>query len=137
MLLWANCHGGFFLGWIVCGAYAADALLRRLPDTRRALLATTAVVAISGLNPNGFAVIPTVLRYRQSPLQSSLIEWSRADLWGPPYAFDILLYETALALLLGWRRVRPSDWMLFAAFAAAAITAFRNESLIALLRRPS
>lgn len=133
MLLWANCHGGFFLGWIVCGAYAADALLRRLPDTRRALLATTAVVAISGLNPNGFAVIPTVLRYRQSPLQSSLIEWSRADLWGPPYAFDILLYGAALALLLGWRRVRPSDWMLFAAFAAAAITAFRNESLIALL----
>jgi hypothetical protein len=133
MLVWANCHGGFFLGWIVCAAYAADALWRRWPDARRALAASAAAVAISGLNPNGFAVIPTLLRYRQSALQSTLIEWSHADLWGPPYAFDILLYGAALALLLAWRRVRPAHWMLFAAFAAAALTAFRNEALVALL----
>ena len=30
LLIWANCHGGFFLGWIVCGAYTAEALLRLL-----------------------------------------------------------------------------------------------------------
>ncbi len=133
MLVWANCHGGFFLGWIVCGAYAADAVLRRLPGSGRALLASAATVAISALNPNGFAVIQTLFRYRESALQSSLIEWSRADLWGPPYAFDILLYAAALALLLASKRVRPSDWMLFAAFAAASLTAFRNEPLVALL----
>lgn len=133
MLLWANCHGGFFLGWIVCAAYCADALLRRLPDTRRVLLASAATVLISGVNPNGFAIVPTLLRYRQSPLQASLIEWSRADLWGPPYAFDLLLYGAALVLLLSWRKVRPAHWLLFVAFAAAAITAFRNESLVALL----
>jgi hypothetical protein len=62
-----------------------------------------------------------------------LIEWSHADLWGSPYAFDLLLYGAALALLLSWKRVRPADWMLFAAFAAASITAFRNEMLIGLL----
>jgi hypothetical protein len=133
LLLWANCHGGYFLGWIVCGAYGADALLRRLPDTRRVLLAGAVSVLVSGLNPNGFAAIPTVLRYRQSVLQSSLIEWSRADLWGPPYAFDLLLYAAAIVLLLAWRRVRPAHWILFAAFAAAALTAFRNEPLVALL----
>jgi hypothetical protein len=132
-ILWANCHGGFFLGWIVCGAYCAEALLRRSADTRRVLLISGLAVLLSGLNPNGFATFATVLRYRQSPLQSTLIEWSPADLWGSPYAFDILFYAAAAALLLSWKRVRPADWFLFAAFGAAALTAFRNEMLIGLL----
>jgi hypothetical protein len=132
-VIWANCHGGFFLGWIVCGAYAAESLLRRAPDTRRVLLMSALSVALSGLNPNGFAALATVLRYRQSPLQATLIVWSHADLWGPPYAFDLLLYGAALALLLSWKRVRPADWILFAVFAAAAVTAFRNEMLIGLV----
>jgi hypothetical protein len=138
LLIWANCHGGFFLGWIVCGAYAADALLRRATDWRRILLVSGIAVAVSGINPNGFGVIATVLRYGQSPMLTSLIEWVPADLWGPPYAFDVLLYAAAACMLLAcrggkWRRVRPADWLLFLAFAAAAVKAFRNEMLIGLL----
>ena len=34
-LVWANCHGGFFLGWVVCAAYCAEALVRRAPEARR------------------------------------------------------------------------------------------------------
>jgi len=132
-VIWANCHGGFFLGWVVCGAYAVEAVLRRAPDTRRVLLMGGLSIVLSGLNPNGYAALATVLRYRQSPLQATLIEWSHGDLWGPPYAFDLLLYGAALAMLLSWKRVRPADWILFAAFAAASITAFRNEMLIGLL----
>ncbi len=132
-VIWANCHGGFFLGWIVCGAYGAEALLKRTPDSRRVLLMSGLAVLVSGLNPNGYEALATVLRYRQSPLQATLIEWSRADLWGPPYAFDLLLYGAALVLLLSWKRVRVADWLLFAAFAGAAITAFRNEMLVGLL----
>jgi hypothetical protein len=131
-VLWANCHGSFFLGWIVCGAYAFDAVVRKAPDLRRVLWVSAAVVVLSGLNPNGFAAIPTVLRYRESALQSTLIEWSRADLWGPPYAFDLLLYGAALSLALSWRRVRIPDWLLFIAFGAASMLAFRNEMLIGL-----
>jgi hypothetical protein len=133
LLIWANCHGGFFLGWIVCGAYALEALARRAPDARRIAIISAVAFAVSGLNPNGFAVIPTILAYRQSALQSSLTEWARPDLWGPPYAFDLLLYGAAATLIASWRRVRLADWMLFAAFAAAALTAFRNELLIGLL----
>ena len=132
-LVWANCHGGFFLGWVVCGAYGAEAVFRRAPNARRVLLAGGLAVLVSGLNPNGYGALATVLRYRHSALQSTLIEWSRADLWGPPYAFDLLLYGAGLALLLSWKRVRPADWILFAAFSAAAVTAFRNEMLIGLL----
>ena len=138
LLIWANCHGGFFLGWIVSGAYAAEALWRRAPDRRRVLLVSGLAVAVSGINPNGFGVIATVLRYGQSPMLTSLIEWSPADLWGPPYVFDVLLYAAAACMLLTcrggqWRRVRPADGLLFLAFAAAAVKAFRNEMLIGLL----
>jgi len=138
ILIWANCHGGFFLGWIVCAAYTAEAMLRRAPDWRRMLLVSGIAVAVSGINPNGFGVIATVLSYRQSPMLTSLIEWSPADLWGPPYAFDVLLYAAAACLLLAcrggkWRQVRPADCLLFLAFAAAAVKAFRNEMLIGLL----
>jgi len=132
-VIWANCHGGFFLGWIVCAAFGVEAILRRAPDTRAVLWMGGLSVVLSGLNPNGFAALGTVLRYRASPLQSTLIEWSPADLWGSPYAFDLLLYGAALVLLLSWKQVRPADWILFAAFAAAAVTAFRNEMLIGLL----
>ena len=132
-LVWANCHGGFFLGWMVCGAYTADALVRRAKDARRVLLYSAAAVLVSGINPNGFGVVATVLDYRRSPLQATLIEWSRASLWGPPYAFDLLLYGAALVLLMSWKRVRPVDWLLFAAFAAASLAAFRNEMLMGLL----
>jgi hypothetical protein len=132
-VIWANFHGGFFLGWVVCGAYTAETLLKRAPDSRRILTMSGLAIVLSGLNPNGYEALATVLRYQRSPLQSTLIEWSHADLWGPPYAFDLLLYGAALVMLVSWKRVRVTDWLLFAAFAAAAITAFRNEMLIGLL----
>ncbi len=132
-IVWANCHGGFFLGWMVCGAYTAEALARRAADHRRVLLACVAAVLVSGINPNGFEALATVAQYRHSPMQSALIEWSRADLWGPPYAFDLLLYGAAAAMALAWQRVRIVDWLLFGAFAGAALMAFRNEMLVGLL----
>jgi hypothetical protein len=132
-LIWANCHGGFFLGWVVCGAYCAQALLARAPDARLILAFSGAAVLASGLNPNGFNVVSTLVSYRQSPLTATLIEWSRPGFWGEPYAFFLLLYGAAAALALSWSRVRIADWLMFAAFAAASLAAFRNVPLMALL----
>ena len=131
-LVWANCHGGYFLGWVIVGAYTAEALLRAA-DSRRWLAVCLATIVASGLNPNGFGALMAVWHYRRSPLQASLMEWSPASLWGSPYAFDLLLYAAALAMILSWRRVRPVDWLLAGAFAAAALTAFRNEMLVGVL----
>ncbi len=132
-LVWANCHGGFFLGWIVCGAYTADALLRRSPDWRRIAAFSGAAVLISGINPNGFGVLRTLSSYRQSPMTATLIEWSKPGFWGEPRAYFLLLYGALLVLVLAARRVRISDWLLFAGFAAASLTAYRNEPLIGIL----
>jgi hypothetical protein len=127
MLVWANCHGGFFLGWVALLAYSVTTRERRL------WLATACAILVSGVNPNGFGVIETLLDYRRSPMTRDLIEWHRPSLWGAPYGFDILLYLAALALALGRKRVQPAQWILFAAFATASLMAFRNAPLIGFL----
>ena len=127
-LLWANSHGGFFLGFVVLGAYIAGSLRERRLWTV-ALLS----VAASFFNPNHWRIFEVMLLYRQSALTHVLVEWRPPGLWQPPYMFDLLLYAAALTLILAWRRVRLSDWLLAAAFGAAALTAFRNVMLFAFL----
>jgi hypothetical protein len=137
-LFWANCHGGFFLGWVVVAAYSVEAAIlhfrkRPLEDAVRIWKMSALAIAISFLNPNGFHVLDTLFRYRESYLTSTLIEWRSPYLWGPPYSFDILLYAAAALLLRSWRKVRVTDWLLFIAFAAASLTAYRNILLIGFL----
>jgi hypothetical protein len=127
MLIWANCHGGFFLGWIVLLAYCAG------EDRRRVWPVAACAIAVSGLNPNGFGVLPTLLDYRRSELTASLVEWRPPPLWGPPYSFDALLYAATIVLAISWRRVRLPHWGMFLAFAAASLLAFRNIMLIGFL----
>lgn len=129
-VVWANCHGGFFLGWIVVACYALEAWVRK--RELRLAMAAAICIAVSGLNPNGFHVFGVLLDYRRSFLQSKLLEWAPAPLW-PPTWFSGLLVAAACLLLWSWRRVRLSDWLLFAAFAAAALTAGRNMFLIGFL----
>jgi len=125
-VVWANSHGGFFLGWVVVGAYAAGA-------PRRLWRIAALTVAASALNPNHVRIAEVLLAYRQSYLQQTLVEWSQPPLWGPPYGFPALLVGGAAVLALGWKRVKRADWLLFAAFAAAGLMAFRNIVLVAWL----
>jgi len=138
-LIWANCHGGFFLAWVVLLAYCAETFnfvrsrAMSANDRWRMWLVTACAIVASGLNPSGFGVVSTLLRYRQSPMTANLIEWHPPYLWGAPYAFDVLLYAAAVALIVSWRKVWLTDWLLFAAFATAALLAFRNIMLVGLL----
>ncbi len=132
-LLWANCHGGYFLGWVALGAYCVAALVRRGAVDARTLWVSSALsVLVSGANPNGFAALWVTLAYRSSAMQSSLWEWHRPQLW-PPDLFAAVLFASAAVLLWRFRQVRISDWLLFAAFAAASLLAIRNTILIAWL----
>lgn len=129
-VVWANCHGGFFLGWVVLAAYAVEAWVK---DRDRRLPAIAAIcVLASGINPNGFRVFGVLLDYRQSFLQSKLLEWGAPRLW-PPQWFSVWMAAAAVAMVWARKRVRLSDWLLFAAFAAAAITAERNIILMGFL----
>lgn len=133
-LIWANCHGGFFLGWVVLAAYCAEALVARLrhrplAEERALWMWSAAAVLASGINPNGFRAVQVLLLYRSSAMQSYLLEWARPSLWPPPL-FAVLLAAAAGAMVWARRTARISDWLLLAAFAAAAFTAERNTIFI-------
>lgn len=131
-LVWANSHGGFFLGVVVLGAYSVGALRESKQVRTRLWIVTGCSIVAFALNPNGLIVVEVLLAYQSSAIQSTLIEWMRPPLWGaPPYSIGILLFATAAVMLASWRRVRWAHWLLFAAFGAATVLAFRNAIFLA------
>jgi hypothetical protein len=137
LLVWANCHGGYVLGWVVLGAYSAEALLLRWrgkpqPGERTLWLACTAALVLSGVNPNGYRIPLVLADYHRSFLQSKLLEWAPLRLWPLDWPVVLLL---AGAATMAWarERARMVDWLLFGAFAAAALAASRNSILIGLV----
>jgi tetratricopeptide (TPR) repeat protein len=136
-LVWANCHAGFFLGWVVIGAYVSEMLIRRLrkkpvPGERALWLWLAACVLASGLNPNGWRVIQVVSLYRASGIQSENLEWQRPIFWEPGI-YSFLLFGTAVLMIGAWRRTRPADWILYLVFAAISLTAIRNVIFLGLI----
>lgn len=140
MLIWANCHGGFIVGWGLMGIWSAEAILNRIRgkptvgDVRLWIICAAAVL-VSGLNPNGFHVVEVLANYRRSALTSRLYEWKPPD-WWPPAAFSLLILVAFCALALAWRKVRPADWLLLAFAASASAAAGRNTFLAALIAPP-
>jgi hypothetical protein len=136
-LFWANCHGGFFMGFVVLGAYCAESLWKRFrgkpePDERRLWLVTAVCVPFAYLNPNGFRTLYILLAYKQSTLTRSLYEWQRPPLW-PPSFLNLLLLAAAAVLVWRRKQTRVSDWLLLALFGAAYLQAIRNSPLLALV----
>jgi hypothetical protein len=129
-LVWANCHSGFFLGWVVVGIYCAESLYLRWRGKPqegewRVRLSGLGAIVISGLNPNGFHVFQVLSFYHNSQLQSQIWQWYRPVFWELS-PFTVMLYGGLLALILNRRKARPAEWLLFAAFGAAGLLAFRN-----------
>jgi len=134
-LIWANCHAGFFLGWVVVCVYCADSLYLRwrgkpAAGERTVWLAGIAAILVSGINPNGFGVVRTLVNYRQSAMISQIWEWYRPAAWELS-PFTVLLYGGLLVLLWQRRKTRAADWLLFAAFGGAGLLAIRNVPLAA------
>jgi hypothetical protein len=133
-LIWANCHGGYFMGWAMIGAYCLEALYRRVPwrEQRDLWFVAAASFAASAINPNGLRVIEIMLKYRQSGIQSQNIEWQYPAFWEPS-AYSLVLFGSLVMLLLGRRRTSPVDWILFFVFGAASLLAVRNTILMGLV----
>jgi hypothetical protein len=139
-LFWANCHGGFFMGFVVLGTYGAESLWQRLrdkpgkpaPGERRLWLVTTVCVPAAFLNPNGFLALYILLAYHQSSLTSTIYEWQKPPLW-PPSFLNLLLLGAVAVLVWQRRRTRLVDWLLLGLFGAAYLSAVRNSNLVGLV----
>jgi hypothetical protein len=133
-LIWANCHGGFFMGWMMIGAYCLEAFFRREPwqKQRDLWFVAGACVVASAINPNGLRVFEILLKYRQSNIQTHNLEWQHSTLWDGS-AYGIVLLTSLLMILISRKRTRPVDWILFFVFGTASLLAFRNTLLMGLV----
>ena len=130
-VLWANCHGGFIMGWVVLACYAADAWIRK-QGSRQLWIVAAVSVLVSGLNPNGFRVLSALQNYRASYMQSMLAEWHATPLLQPS-PFVVITLVAAVVLFRARKTARPVDWLLFGVFAVAGIYAFRNVLFMAIV----
>jgi tetratricopeptide (TPR) repeat protein len=136
-LIWANCHAGFFIGWLVFAAYCGEAVIERLrkrpiQNERQLWLVAVTCFLVSGLNPNGYRVIQILFLYRSSGIQSENLEWQRPIFWEPGI-YSFVLFGSLLALLLARRRTRPADWLLYFGFALISLMALRNTIFLGLI----
>jgi len=136
-LFWANCHGGFFMGFVVLGSYCAESLWHRLrgkhaAGERRLWLVTAVCVPAAFLNPNGFLTLYILLAYNQSSLTRTIYEWQKPPLW-PPSLLNLLLLCAVAVLVWQRRRTRLVDWLLLGLFGAAYLSAVRNSNLVGLV----
>ena len=136
-LVWANCHGGFIMGFVVLGAYCAESLWQRFrgkpeADERRLWLVTAVCVPAAFLNPNGFLTLYILAAYRQSSLMSTIYEWQKPVLWAPSF-LNLLLLAAVAVLVWQRRRTRLADWLLLGLFGAAYLSAVRNSNLVGLV----
>ncbi len=116
MLLWANTHGGFFLGIILLSVYFFAELAKHvtgrfgkpLPPKSLKLLGITALSAslASLINPNGYSVF-LILAERRHGLYRylisetiSTIEHIKMGLFGPELIMFLLLFSICLLFFL-------------------------------------
>jgi hypothetical protein len=131
-IVWLNLHGGFIAGIGILAVYSIEQIIRtRTPQWR--LIAILAVaLALTGINPYGYALPLSVLRgvFLPRPL---------IDEWGPIYhdAIRTVAYVASLVLLgyavreMGLRRARG----ILIVFVAALIALFhtRHASIYAIV----
>ena len=120
MILWANTHGSFFVGWAAIGLAALEDLVAR----SRLALVTIAVGVVSVLatliHPWGIDMWAYIVELSTHPLIASLVtEWQPSTLKTPTGLFFFISVAAVLVLLLV--RGRAISWLQVAWLAGLAL----------------
>ncbi|MGC8794598.1 MAG: hypothetical protein ACP5U2_14530 [Bryobacteraceae bacterium] len=150
-ILWTNLHGGFFVGILLIGTYAAGELAALLfnPETadrrvslrnlRRYLLGAAGCLLASFVNPYGWKLHVHIVRYLSDAYHRenineflSLSFHHKAAIY-----FEILLALGVIAALAGLRRKRYAEALLIAGWGHLALLAARNIPIFAFVSAPA
>jgi hypothetical protein len=147
MLLWANLHPGFILGWVIIIVMLAGAAFDRwrginaleLPALRRLLIWCGIALLASLANPLGYAFI-TNIGVLQEQYSLGVDEFLPLAEYARMYQQPVLFYGAlaiALAtmgvLLLRWKHTDPARVFLLFGFTAAGFSAFRYMIFFVLI----
>ena len=147
MCLWANCHGGTIIGFVLLaiegGGIIADAISQRqagdLWARIRPLLIVAALCIVAALiNPQGIRLLLFPLQTLGSVAQQNAVaEWASPDF----HAADMLpflafLLATWSAVALSGRRVTGTELLSLLGFSAMALRSGRYLGLCAVVLAP-
>ncbi|MBN1201174.1 MAG: hypothetical protein JXJ20_04895 [Anaerolineae bacterium] len=149
MLLWANLHGGFAIGFILLfGSIIGEVIgnlfngddervvtWRRL---RKMLLITAVSVLMIAINPHGVKMLGYPFRtVGIGVLQDFIQEWAAPDFHQPQtWPFALLLLGVLAAVGLSSRRIDWTDLTLVTGTGLMALMAGRNIALFAVAATP-
>lgn len=151
MALWTNVHGGFIVGILLVGAYAAGELLRmacavspaeRADAGRKAVryaLATAACLGATLLNPYGWHLHVHVAQYLADPYQFDHINEFLSLNFHHPLAkfFELMLLAGAGACVWNLRRRSFIDPVVLVMWGHAALLAGRNIPIFMIVAAPA
>ena len=147
MLLWANLHGGFILGFVLLGIYLfADILTllgcREVDERRRARKRAVMLMAFGGasflasmVNPYGIGLHIHVYQYLTNRfLMHHINEFRRPDFDGvPAQAFLLMIALSGAAIVAARGRMRWANWLLVTFAIFSGMYAARNIPFASML----
>lgn len=150
-VLWANLHGGFFVGTILIGGYCGGELLRmafapgaekRVKAWRSARnygLSAFACLAASLVNPYGYHLHQHILRtFGESYLLDHILEYYSPNFHNPmAIFFEILLLAAIAASVRSLFKGNFIQPLLIGAWAHAALISVRNVPIFCIVAAPA
>lgn len=145
MLLWANLHAGFLLGFFALGVYLLGEgweVLRgdrsRLQVARALAIALGVSIPVTLLQPNGFALwrYPFVLMGHDT-VMGFILEWKSPNFhqrWVRPY--ELLLLLALASFALSRRSIWAGDLIFLVLLVHASLTSIRHIPVFALACAP-
>jgi hypothetical protein len=149
MALWANLHGGFFIGLALIGLIATGMVfdywagVLEQPEKLRSRLRVLALVFLACVlavlvNPYGIKLYTTPIAVlRSSVFQNVVVDWLSPDFHqATTRPLLLLILATAAVFALSPRRPKPSEVLLFVATVYATLKTQRNSVIFALVSAP-
>ncbi|HUT16155.1 MAG TPA: hypothetical protein VMY98_07930 [Anaerolineae bacterium] len=145
--LWANLHGGFFLGTVIVGVFAVGAAIDVLRKKDRAggwkavtapVLATIGMAASPLLSPYGIRLLVYPFETLFSPaMREYIIEWFSPDFHKVAFQpLALLLLALMASLALSKKRPSSTHLLLLLGTTYAALSSGRHVPLFAIVAAP-
>jgi hypothetical protein len=146
VLLWANLHGGFFLGLLLLAIYLAGNLASFLfasgqdvdqakRKLRKLAIFALACVAVCLINPRGYEVLLYPFKIASNKfVTANVVEYFSPNFHDPlPYKYLLL---AAIGVLVLSRSVSAIEWMLFLLLTYMSLYSVRFIPLFAIVVTP-
>jgi hypothetical protein len=130
MIIWANTHGSFFIGWLALAVAVAEDILARSRWARRGVTVTILSVLATVLGPWGLASWGYVLELSTNPVIARLIsEWQPSTMRTVSGLLFFASVGLVVALLVA--RGRALSWLQVAWLGALAVVGLMAERGVA------